>query len=485
MLFNSYEFIFGFLPITFLGFFLIGKYSQSSAIIWLSMASLFFYGWWDHHFLPLLLISIFINYGFGALIKQKSSSIKLKNSFLTLGIIFNLSLIIFYKYLVLLIDAAQWVGINSEWLNGFEATLPIGISFYTFTQIAFLVDTWRGTANSDNNIQKYVLFVTYFPHLIAGPVLHHAKMIPQFNDSRTFKINFDLIAMGLTIFALGLSKKILLADPLGEYADAFFSGVSSGQTAYFNIAWIGTLSYTLQIYFDFSAYSDMAIGISLIFGIKLPINFNSPYQATSLIDFWRRWHISLSEFLKDYLYIPLGGNRLGNIRRYTNLLITMILGGLWHGANWTFLLWGLIHGVCLALNHHAKKLLPLQQGTIMSIAGWFITMLIVLISWVMFRSDSVSSALHVYSGMLGFNGSTNSKFEWVVIQNSHNTFWQTLLIALIIAIKGKNLNGLFMNGFASLQTNRHKLFLAFCSGILFCISLLSLNKISYFLYFQF
>lgn len=485
MLFNSYEFIFGFLPITFLGFFIIGKYSQSSAIIWLSIASLFFYGWWDHHFLPLLLISIFINYGFGTLIKQQNSSVKLKNSLLTLGIIFNLSLIIFYKYLVLLIDAAQWMGFNSEWSNDFEAILPIGISFYTFTQIAFLIDTWRGTTNSDNNIQKYILFVTYFPHLIAGPVLHHAKMIPQFNDSRTFKINFDLIAMGLTIFALGLSKKVLLADPLGEYADAFFSGISSGQTAYFSIAWIGTLSYALQIYFDFSAYSDMAIGISLMFGIKLPINFNSPYQATSLIDFWRRWHISLSEFLKDYLYVPLGGNRLGNIRRYTNLIITMILGGLWHGANWTFLLWGLMHGLCLALNHSIKKLLPQKQIAIISISGWLVTILVVLISWVMFRSDTISSALHVYSGMLGFNGSTNSKFEWVVIQSSHNTFWQTLLIALIIAIKGRNLNGLFMNGYASLQTNRHKLFLAVCSGVLFCISLLSLNKISYFLYFQF
>ncbi|MEN9739392.1 MAG: hypothetical protein RLZZ318_1428 [Bacteroidota bacterium] len=486
MLFNSYEFILVFLPITLLGFFLIGNYSHSTALLWLAITSLFFYAWWDIQFVPLLLVSILFNYGLSKLIKHYFQDQRTKNRLLILGLIFNLGLILFYKYWSLLLDILGLVSLNKLSSINLDLTLPIGISFYTFTQLAFLVDTWRGTANPQNNIQKYFLFVTYFPHLIAGPVLHHAKMIPQFNSPRIFKINYDSLAVGLTVFALGLSKKVLIADPLGEYANTFFSGVAGGQIAYLATSWIGTISYALQIYFDFSAYSDMAIGISLMFGIRLPINFNSPYQATSLIDFWRRWHISLSDFLRDYLYIPLGGNRLGHIRRYTNLLITMALGGLWHGANWTFLLWGLIHGVCLASNHFIKNYWRLNiKHILFRFLGWLITMLIVLISWVMFRADNLNTALHIYGGMLGINGSTNNSFDWIVIQSSHNIFWQTLLIAILIAVKGPNLNSLILNGLSHIQSNTKKVLLAIAAGTLLCISLLSLHKISHFLYFQF
>lgn len=484
MLFNSYEFILVFLPITLLVFFTIAKYSHSSALLWLSITSLFFYAWWDIQFVPLLLTSISVNFILGKLIKKFFLQSKVKNQLLFAGLIFNLGLIIFYKYWGLLLDLAKLTHINPSTP---EIILPIGISFYTFTQLAFLVDTWRGTSNSENDFQKYFLFVTYFPHLIAGPVLHHAKMIPQFKNPRIFKVNYDLMAIGLTIFALGLGKKVLIADTLGEYATAFFSGVASGQTAYLTSSWLGTISYALQIYFDFSAYSDMAIGISLMFGIRLPINFNSPYQATSLVDFWRRWHISLSDFLKEYLYIPLGGNRKGHVQRYINLLITMALGGLWHGANWTFLLWGLIHGVCLAINHRIKNYMKpnVCPRFLLKICGWILTMLVVLLSWVMFRADNLQTALGIYKGMFGFNGPSKNSFDWVVIQSNHNIFWQTFLVAIVIALKGRNLNNLMLNGFSHIQSNIKRLFLAMSAGVLLCISLLSLHKISHFLYFQF
>ena len=217
--------------------------------------------------------------------------------------------------------------------------LPIGISFYTFTQIAFLVDCFKAKVH-EPKFRHYLLFVTYFPHLIAGPILHHAQMMPQFKKEEIYRINYGTLSIGIIIFVSGLAKKILIADPLGEFADIFFESIRNGVHPSAVVCWAGTLAYTFQIYFDFSGYSDMAIGISLCFGIYLPINFNSPYKAANIIDFWRRWHISLSIFLRDYLYIPLGGNRFGTFRRYLNLFITMLLGGLWHGASWTFVLWG-------------------------------------------------------------------------------------------------------------------------------------------------
>ena len=278
-----------------------------------------------------------------------------------------------------------------------DILLPVGISFYTFTQIAFLVDAYRGNV-ARYALPHYALFVTYFPHLIAGPILHHKDMIPQFERSETKRPNPHLILCGLMIFAIGLFKKTCLADGIQPLVSlAFGSG-----TPTFDQAWIGALAYTFQLYFDFSGYSDMAIGISLMFGIFLPLNFNSPYKAQSIIDFWRRWHMTLSQFLRDYLYIPLGGNRRGAVLRYVNLMITMALGGLWHGAAWTFVIWGVLHGLYLCINHawnHFAPPVAPRFARVANLAAFMLTFLSVVVAWVFFRASTLSSAIYILSRM--------------------------------------------------------------------------------------
>jgi len=283
--------------------------------------------------------------------------------------------------------------------------LPIGISFYTFTQIAFLVDAYQGKVKESQPVH-YGLFVTYFPHLVAGPVLHHAQMMPQFADRAIYRVNTANLVGGLVIFAIGLFKKIVLADGISPYADAVFKPADAGITPDLAEAWLGALAYTCQLYFDFSGYSDMAIGLSWMFNVRLPFNFNSPYQAGSISEFWRRWHISLSTFLRDYLYIALGGNRHGAVRRYLNLAATMVLGGLWHGANWTFVLWGALHGGYLMLHHgfraacgealHAR----LQAWRLWRWLAWATTMLAVVVAWVVFRAETLAGSFNMLRGMV-------------------------------------------------------------------------------------
>jgi alginate O-acetyltransferase complex protein AlgI len=412
MLFNSYEFLFVFFPLTVVGFFLIARRSHTSAAAWLALASLCFYAWWSVRAVPLLLASVAFNFLVGRRLvpaqgAEVSATTQWRKRILWLAIAANLSLLGFFKYANFFIDNANTVTrMVSGWeIDALHIVLPIGISFYTFTQIAFLVDCWQGKVR-ETRFWHYLLFVTYFPHLIAGPVLHHGQMMPQFARGTTYRLNLDHVTAGAAVFIVGLAKKLLIADPLGEHADLLFDSVQDGSTPMLLLSWSGTLAYTFQIYFDFSGYSDMAIGLSLFFGIQLPLNFNAPYRATSIIDFWRRWHISLSTFLRDYLYIPLGGSRLGRARRYFNLLITMVLGGLWHGANWTFVLWGTAHGVFLAINHLWREHVGhrFQPGRPMQAASWFLTFLCVVLAWVLFRADSVDSAVRIYNGMLGLNG---------------------------------------------------------------------------------
>jgi alginate O-acetyltransferase complex protein AlgI len=305
---------------------------------------------------------------------------------------------------LLVLGTFKYAGFFAANLNALFSTgivvnilLPVGISFYTFTQIAFLVDAYRGNV-ARYGLPHYALFVTYFPHLIAGPILHHKDMIPQFESERTKRPDPHLILCGLIIFAIGLFKKTCLADGIQPLvAPAFGANYPS-----FDQAWIGALAYTFQLYFDFSGYSDMAIGISLMFGIFLPLNFNSPYKATSIIDFWRRWHMTLSQFLRDYLYIPLGGNRHGRMLRYVNLMITMLLGGLWHGAAWTFVAWGALHGAYLCVNHawsnYGPAIAP-RYARVGSAVAFVLTFVSVVVAWVFFRADSISSATFVLSRM--------------------------------------------------------------------------------------
>jgi D-alanyl-lipoteichoic acid acyltransferase DltB (MBOAT superfamily) len=406
VLFNSYSFIFLYLPIVLVVFFWLARTSHTFAAGWLAIASLFFYGYWNPAFIGLLLGSIVCNYTFGVWIAKtewKSGTPSLKKPLLVLAITTNLLLLGYYKYANFFINSLNSVA-GTQW-DLANIILPLGISFFTFTQIAFLVDTYQGKVK-EYNFVHYTLFVTYFPHLLAGPVLHHREMMPQFQLRKNYQLNWDNFATGLLLFTLGLCKKTLFADALAPYANAIFDGVERGVLPTIYEAWSGALAYTLQIYFDFSGYTDMALGIALMFNIRLPINFDSPYKATSIIEFWRRWHMTLSRYLRDYLYIPLGGNRKGKIRRYANLMLTMLLGGLWHGAGWTFVLWGALHGVYLVINHlwreqvapHIPFVLPARLSVIL---GGSLTFIAVIAAWVMFRSHDLPHAITMLNAMFG------------------------------------------------------------------------------------
>ncbi|MEQ1914324.1 MAG: MBOAT family O-acyltransferase [Sideroxydans sp.] len=409
MLFNSYTFIFLFLPIVLLGFFQLARWHPAYAAGWLALASLFFYGYWNPAYVGLLLGSIVCNYAFGLWIAKAGvqHAAARKKQVLIFALTANLLLLGYYKYANFFLASANSLTGGSLTLG--DIMLPLGISFFTFTQIAFLVDTYQGKVKEYNFIH-YVLFVTYFPHLIAGPVLHHKDMMPQFAHRATYHVNWDNVATGLLLFTLGLCKKVYWADSLAPFATAIFDGVNHGMSIgvlpTIWEAWSGALAYTLQIYFDFSGYTDMALGIALMFNIRLPINFNSPYQSTSIIEFWRRWHITLSTFLRDYLYIPLGGNRHGKLRRYGNLFATMLLGGLWHGAGWTFVVWGALHGAYLALNHLwreqvAEPYLRWVPNWIGILVGGTLTFMAVVAAWVVFRADTLAQAVVMWQAMFG------------------------------------------------------------------------------------
>jgi alginate O-acetyltransferase complex protein AlgI len=394
MLFNSYPFIFLFLPAALTGYFVLGRLGNLAAVIWLALASLAFYSVSNWQFVLLLLASVAFNYLIGLLLIARRLPGRLRFAVLTTGVAGDLLLLGVFKYAGFL--AANFNAVFSTGLS-VDILLPVGISFYTFTQIAFLVDAWRGKV-ARYALPHYALFVTYFPHLIAGPILHHRDMIPQFERAEAKRPDPHLILCGLIIFAIGLFKKTCLADGIQPFVSlAFGAGAPS-----FDQAWIGALAYTFQLYFDFSGYSDMAIGISLMFGVFLPLNFNSPYKARNIIDFWRRWHMTLSQFLRDYLYIPLGGNRRGRTLRYVNLMVTMALGGLWHGAAWTFVVWGVLHGAYLCINHAWNNFGPAvapRFARAAEVAAFVLTFLCVVVAWVFFRADSMVSALSILSSM--------------------------------------------------------------------------------------
>jgi len=409
VLFNSHAFIFLFLPLTALVFFALGRFSVKLAAGWLAATSLFFYGWWNPAYVLLLLASILFNFTAGSAIARAHAAGDVLRSrrLMQLAIVANLVLLAYYKYANFFIGNLNAIA-GTDW-HFAQVILPLGISFFTFTQIAFLVDAWQGKVR-EYNFVHYGLFVTYFPHLIAGPILHHGEMMPQFAKREIYRPQYDLIAAGLTLFVLGLAKKVLIADGVAPYVAPVFDAPGAGVTLTMLEAWCGALAYTFQLYFDFSGYSDMAVGLSLLFGVRLPVNFHSPYKAVNMIDFWRRWHMTLSRFLRDYLYVPLGGNRKSRVRRYTNLLLTMLLGGLWHGAGWTFVLWGALHGIYLVINHGWREFRRglghnLHQTTPWGRrAGCLLTFVAVVAGWVLFRAPDVDTALSILRAMAGFNG---------------------------------------------------------------------------------
>lgn len=397
MLFNSYVFLLLFLPVTAAGFFLIGRRSHVLAAGWLAAASLFFYGWWDYRYLPLLLTSIVFNYTFAMHLRPGRHA--RRKLLLAAAIGINLALLVYYKYAGLF--AASFSALAGTPEIVLHIVLPIGISFFTFTQIAFLVDTYQGKVVEGRFIH-YLLFVTYFPHLIAGPVLHHKEMMPQFAEPRIYRFSSRDLAVGATIFCIGLAKKVLIADNIAPYAAPLFD---HPVTPSLLIAWSGVLAYAFQLYFDFSGYSDMAIGLSRMFGVRLPLNFDSPYKSQNIAEFWRKWHMTLSRFLRDYLYIPLGGNRHGPARRYANLMATMVLGGLWHGAGWNFVVWGFLHGLYLTVQQLWAAAATALNLPVRSVAWKFVATVItfaaVCVAWVFFRAPDMATALTILKGMSG------------------------------------------------------------------------------------
>ncbi len=421
MLFHTVEFLFFFLPAALLGYYLLGGVGVRVAFSWLALCSLFFYGWWNPRYLWLIGGSIAVNYAGSRIILILRDGGWERAARLALAVLIaaNLLTLGYFKYLGFF--AVQWQRLTSLQFTLGNIVLPIGISFYTFTQIAFLVDTAMGKVR-EQSLLAYVLFVSYFPHLVAGPVLHHAEMMPQFGNRGALSINPVNLAAGVTFFAFGLFKKVFVADGVAPLANAAFAA-GLGDKAAFTDAWLGALAYSVQIYFDFSGYSDMAVGLSLLFNIKLPINFFSPYRATNIIDFWRRWHITLSRFLRDYLYIPLGGNRRGPVRRYVNLFLTMLLGGLWHGANWTFVVWGGLHGAYLMVNHlwrfvAADAALHRRFPKTYRMLSWGCTLLAVVVGWVFFRSESVTHAMSMLRAMTriqGVSAGLGSVSEWILL----------------------------------------------------------------------
>ncbi|HLO76766.1 MAG TPA: MBOAT family protein [Magnetospirillum sp.] len=494
MLFNSHAFIFGFLPLTLVVYFLLSRRWPQAGIGWLALASLAFYGWWDVRFVALLLASIAFNFSCGLALAGRLAVPVPRRLLLPLGIAVDLALLVYFKYANFFL--AQLPGD----LPALDVVLPLGISFFTFTQIAFLVDVaTKGTR--EFGLTNYVLFVTYFPHLIAGPVLHHKEMMPQFADPANKRFSPRALAAGLGVFAIGLVKKVVLADSIAPYADAVFAAPASHVVLTMAEAWAGALAYTMQIYFDFSGYSDMAVGLSLMFGIRLPANFNSPYQAANIVEFWRRWHMTLSRFLRDYLYIPLGGNRHGEGRRYGNLVVTMVIGGLWHGANWTFVLWGALHGFYLLVNHAWQRLVPgpARPGAAAVLAARLLTFVAVVVAWVPFRADSLHSAGAILAAMAGMNGLPAGGG---LMLNNLVADWRVgirLLVAMMaIALLLPNTLRLFAAERPTLDgppplSGRWQARLGWrpgvawgaCGGLLLAVGVLFLGGDSPFLYFQF
>ena len=390
MLFNSYEFIFLFLPITLITYFLLNKFNKNMlAKSWLVIASLYFYSYFNKSYLILIIVSILVNYFIGTELSMKTNNVIRRKVLLIFGIIFNLGALGYFKYYDFFIENINYIFKTN--FNLLHIMLPLGISFFTFQQLSYVVDNYhRKSLNYD--FLSYCLFVTFFPQLIAGPIVLAAEMLPQFENEKNKKVNWENMNRGLYIFSIGLAKKVIIADTISHFANAGFDMMESLN---FAEAWLTSVSYTLQLYFDFSGYCDMAMGIGMMFNIILPINFNSPYKSTDIQEFWRKWHITLGKFMTNYLYIPLGGNRKGELKTLRNLFIVFLASGIWHGAGWNFIIWGMLHGICILIHRIWKN----TGKKLSKLIGWVITINLVNIFWVFFRAKDLQSAVKVLRGM--------------------------------------------------------------------------------------
>jgi len=433
MLFNSYVFLLVFLPAVLGGYAVLSKwFSRRAALAFLTLASLAYYGWWKPVYLLLIGASIAVNFTLGVAIGRRSGT-PAGRTLMVAGVAANLACLGWFKYANFLLDSVNAVADTGMTLS--RILLPIGISFFTFQQIAYLVDAFRAETK-EVDLVDYTLFVTFFPQLIAGPIVHHREMLPQFTRRGDALLRGRDLAAGFTILAAGLFKKVVLADTAALYATPLFRAADGGWIPSFGDAWLAALAYSMQLYFDFSGYSDMAVGLGRLFGIRLPLNFHSPYKAVSVVDFWRRWHVTLSRFLRDYLYIPLGGNRRGPVRRYGNLLTTMVLGGLWHGAGWTFAAWGLLHGLYLCANHAWEALAARlgfpgkEAGPARRAAARGATFLAVVVGWVLFRAGTFAGAGRILSSMAGGAGLGGTE----VLDGGKGLRWVAVMLLVVWAL---------------------------------------------------
>jgi alginate O-acetyltransferase complex protein AlgI len=467
MLFSSFEFVLFFFPITFTGYFLINRLGWlTAAKVWLFSCSLFFYGWWNPAYVPLILASLSFNFLVGSRLNRPGTPENLRKTLLIIGICANVGLLMFYKYMDFFITNANAVAGTD--FNVLHLILPLGISFITFQKIAYLVDSYSHSESTrDYSFINFTLFVLFFPQLIAGPIVHHSEIMPDFTNKDNARIHYDNLARGLYLFFMGLCKKIIIADSFGTVANA-----GNGMTAQLSTAdaWITALSYAFQLYYDFSGYSDMAIGAGLTFNVRLPQNFNSPYKSLDIQDFWRRWHITLGRFLTAYIYIPLGGNRKGEARTLLNIMTVFLVSGFWHGAGWTFVFWGLLHGGATVVNRLWKK----TNIEMPRWLAWLITFNFVNICWVFFRAKTWADAVNMLKAMLGL---ANAGTHISVI--SDYRVLPMMLIGILLLFY-KNTNEL-VTEFS--PNRRHLIYLT----TLIMIGMIFLNSItaSEFLYFDF
>lgn len=469
MLFNSYEFLFAFLPLAIILFYTLPK---SVKVGFLLVVSYIFYGAWNAAFLPLLIFSTVVDFLIGIKLAE-SDSAKKRKYLLLLSIFMNLGVLGFFKYFNFALDNTNFIlslfGL-SEIESNLKVILPVGISFYTFQSMSYTIDLYRGHFKPYKNFISFATYVAFFPQLIAGPIIRHDELVDQINESTKRKFNKDFAAKGTVFFIIGLSKKILIADNIANAINPVIDLMPIATTLE---AWMCALGYTAQLYFDFSGYSDMAVGLGFMFGLKFPQNFNSPYKATSITDFWRRWHMTLSFWLRDYLYISLGGNRKGSVRTYMNLVMTMLLGGLWHGAAWTYVIWGGIHGSVLAIERYFgldKK----ATSKLSKLLKQAVTFFIVVIAWVVFRSESGDLLSIWYQKLLIFEEGLYPNFK----ANTRDRYATALVIGFIIAWTQKNTFEIRDETYLRKRT-------AIFSAVLFFICTLFLAKNSPFLYFQF
>lgn len=462
-MFNTYSFILIFLPSVIILYYLLAKINYKLSKLMLILASILFYGLYNMKYIPLIIMSILINYYLGILIVHLN---KYKKLALIITLVLNVGSLVYFKYLNFLIENIN-VYANTDFTLR-KIILPLGISFYTFQQIAYIVDCYKmDSVNVYINLLDYTFSILFFAKLPQGPIVDYKNIIPQFKNHENYKLNWNNLNKGMFFFSFGLLKKVIIADTLNKYVTPGFD-LSSSLT--FIEAWGVALAYTLQLYFDFSGYTDMALGIGYFFNIKLPDNFDSPYQSNNLIEFWRRWHITLGDFLKEYIYISLGGNRKGKFRKDLNLFITMLICGIWHGASWNFITWGGIHGILLIINHKIKKSVY-KIPLVMCRIGTF---LCVMLAWVVFRAINFHEALKVYKGMIGING---IKFTHLLYFSKQGLVISVILFFILMFIP--NTKSIYKKYF---KPNYLCLVAIIC---IFVLCLMSLKKPTEFLYLQF